>query len=133
MIICKPTQHDLLSDSRMGNKAEFEFYDKEHVRNLYLKTEEQISQRLGLAITRRRKYLFYRDRHQEKPEKGIEETQGVQRTTTESAMSETIATDSKTPTICTGLSLTPGRKSGPICLVGLRPHAVIGWRIWRWT
>ena len=99
MLIRKPAQHDLLIGSRMGDKAEFEFYDKEHVRNLYPKTEEQISQRLGRAITGRRKYLFYRDRHHKKLEKGIEEIQGVQRTTTESAISETIATNFETPNI----------------------------------
>ena len=99
MLIRKPAQHDMLVGSRMGDKAEFEFYDKEHVRNLHPKTEEQIGQRLGRAITRRRKYLSYRERHHRKLEKGIEEVQGIQWTTKESVMSETIATDFKTPNI----------------------------------
>lgn len=93
MLIRRPAQHDLLVGSRMNDKAEFAFYDEEHVRNLYPRTEEQISQRLGRAITRRRKYLNYRERHHRKLEKGI------QRTTTGSVMSETIATDFKTPNI----------------------------------
>lgn len=99
MLIRKPAQHDLLVGSRMSDKAEFEFYDKEHVRNLHPKTEEQISQRLGRAITRRRKYLNYRERHHRKLEKGIEEVQDIQRTTTGSSTSETIATDFKTHNI----------------------------------
>ena len=93
MLIRKPAQHDLLVGSRMNDKAEFVFYDEEHVRNLHPRTEEQISQRLGRAITRRRKYLSYRERHHRKLENGI------QRTTTRSVMSETIATDFKTPNI----------------------------------
>ena len=40
ILIRKPAQHDMLVDSCMGDKAEFEFYDKEHVRNLHSKTEE---------------------------------------------------------------------------------------------
>ncbi|KAL9069743.1 MAG: hypothetical protein Q9161_005328 [Pseudevernia consocians] len=99
MLIRKPAQHDLLVGSRIGDKAEFEFYDKEHVRNLHPMTEEQIIQRLGRAITRRRKYLNYRERHHRKLEKGIEELQDIQRTTTGSVMSETIATDFKTANI----------------------------------
>ena len=99
MLIRKPAQHDLLVGSRIGDKAEFEFYDKEHVRNLHPKTEEQIGQRLGCAITRRRKYLLYRERHHRKLEKGIEEVQGIQGTTTGSVISETIATDLMTPNI----------------------------------
>ncbi len=95
MLIRKPAQHDLLVGSRIGDKAEFEFYDHEHVRNLYPRTEELISQRLGLAITRRRKYFNYRERHHRKLERGIEEAQGIQRRATGSVMSETIATDFK--------------------------------------
>ena len=93
MLIRKPAQHDLLVGSRMGDKVEFEFYDNEHVRNLHPRTEEQISQRLGRAITRRRKYLGYRERHHRKLEKGIEQT------TSGSTVSETIATDFKTQNI----------------------------------
>ena len=99
MLIRKPAQHDLLVGSRVDDKAEFAFYDKEHVRNLHPRTEEQISQRLGRAITRRRKYLNYRERHHRKLKEGIEEVQGIQRTTTGSVMSETIATDFKSHNI----------------------------------
>ena len=99
MLIRRPAEHDMLIGSRMGDMTQFEFYDKEHVRNLHPRTEEQIGQRLGSAITRRRKYLFYRERHHKKLEKGIEEVQGIQRATTGSVISETIATDFQTPNI----------------------------------
>ena len=95
LLIRRPAQHDLLIGSRMGDKAEFEFYDKEHVRNLHPRAEEEITQRLGHAITRRRRYLNYRERHHKKLEKGIEDAQGVQRTATGSVISETVATDFK--------------------------------------
>ena len=99
MLIRNPAQHDLFIGSHLSDKAEFDFYDKDHVRNLYPKSEEQTSQLLGRAITRRRKYLHYRERHHRKLEKGIEEVQGVQRARTWSTMSETIATDFQTPNI----------------------------------
>ncbi len=98
MLIRKPAQHDMFVGS-YGDKAEFEPYDKEHVRNLYPKTGEQICRRLGRAITHSRMYLFYRERRHKKFDKGIEEVQGIHRTATGSVMSGTIATDFKTPNI----------------------------------
>ena len=99
MLIRKPAQHDMLIGSRMGDLAHFEFHDQQHVRDLHPRAEEYIGQRLGRAITRRRKYLFYRERHHKKLEKGIEDVQGIQRATTGSVLSETIATDFKAPNI----------------------------------
>ena len=99
MLIRKPAQHDMLVGSHIGEMAQFEFYDKEHVRNLHPKTEEHVGQRLGRAITRRRKYLSYRERHHRKLEEGIEAVQGIQRTTTGSVISGTIATDFETTNI----------------------------------
>lgn len=90
MLIRKPAQHDMLIGSRIGDLAHFEFYDQQHVRDLHPRSEEYIGQRLGRAITRRRKYLFYRERHHKKLEKGIEDVQGIQRG---SVLSETFATD----------------------------------------
>ena len=99
MLIRKPAQHDMLTSSRMGDLAHFEVYDEQHVRDLHPRTEEQIAQRLGRAITRRRKYLFYRERHHKKLEKGIEDVQGIQRATTGSVLSETTATEFEAPNI----------------------------------
>ena len=95
MLIRKPAQHDMLIGSRMGDLAHFEVYDQQHVRDLHPRAEEHICQRLGRAITRRRKYLFYRERHHKKLETGIEDVQDIQRATTGSVLSETIATDFK--------------------------------------
>ncbi|KAM0801228.1 hypothetical protein BDR22DRAFT_820756 [Usnea florida] len=99
MLIRKPAQHDMLIGSRMGDQAHFEVYDQQHVRDRHPRIEEHIGQRLGRAITRRRKYLFYRERHHKKLEKGIEDVQGIQRATTGSVLSETTATDFKAPNI----------------------------------
>lgn len=93
LLIRRPAQHDLLVGSRKGDKAEYEIFDKQHVNNMYPRTEEQISQRLGRAITRRRKYFNYRERHHRKLGKEIEEVQGISHTTAGSAMSDTLATD----------------------------------------
>ena len=99
MLIRRPAEHDMIVGSHMGDMAQFEFYDKEHVRNFHPNTVKEIYQRLGSAITRRRKYLLYRERHHKKLEKGIEEVQGIQLATTGSVTSETIATDFQTPNI----------------------------------
>ena len=96
MFIRRPVQHDVLLGSHANDIAAFESYDKEHVRNKYLEVDLIIVERLGRVITRRRKHLKYRERHHVKLEKGIEEVQGLQGSTTDSLLLETIATDLKT-------------------------------------
>ena len=46
-----------LRQNSNSSTTQFEIYDEEHVRNLHPRIEKQIVQRLGSAITRRRKYL----------------------------------------------------------------------------
>ena len=93
MLIRRPVHHDVLLGSHTSDTAAFEPFDKEHVRNKYPNANVDIIQRLGRGITRRRKYLKYRERHHAKLGEGIEEVQGIQRATTDSVMSKTIATD----------------------------------------
>ena len=91
MLIRRPAQHDLLIGSHKTDVAAFEPFDREHVRNKYHNADNIIIRRLGHAITERRRYLKYRERHRAKLGKGIESVQDSART--ESALSETIATE----------------------------------------
>ncbi|KAL9627976.1 MAG: hypothetical protein Q9164_007430 [Protoblastenia rupestris] len=96
MLIRRPAQHDVLVGSHASDTAAFEPFDKEHVRNKYPNADNVIVERLGRGNTRRRKHLKYRERHRAKLGKGIEEVQSLQGVTTDSQLSETIATDFRT-------------------------------------
>lgn len=91
MLIRKPAHHDLLVGSHKNDKAGYEFWDRNHVREKYPSTEDRTVERLGRVITRRRRYLDYRIRHHAKLGQGLDETQGIQ--WTDSLMSGTKATD----------------------------------------
>ena len=58
-----------------------------------------VVQRLGHAITRRRKYLEYRQRHHAKLSQGLDQAQGIRRTATGSVLSGTQATEFVTQNI----------------------------------
>lgn len=95
MLIRRPAQHDVLIGTHRSDAAAFAPFDQDHVRNKFSNADETTIQRLGHAITQRRKYLRYRDRHRAKLGNGIEEVQGIggiQRATTQTTLSETIAT-----------------------------------------
>lgn len=90
MLVRKPAQHDHRVGSSAAEVAFFEPFDYNHVRDKYPKAEDFIMSRLGHGITRRRKYLKYRERHALKLKQGIavddNATSGI-------VLSETIATD----------------------------------------
>ena len=100
MLVRKPAQHDMIMGSRRAEVAMFEPFDYNHVRDKYPRADESIVERLGVAVTRRRKYLKYRERHALKLKQGINkvipERDGetvVEGTV--SLLSDTIATDIK--------------------------------------
>ena len=76
LLVRKPVKHDFLKMTPSREVAAFEPFDKEHVRNKFPQASEPIVERLGLAITRRRHYLRYRDRHQAKLNQGLIEGDG---------------------------------------------------------
>ena len=76
-----------LFESRLDNVKAFEPFDREHVRNKLPAADRDIIQRLGYAITRRRGYLRYRERHHAKLGKGLSDIRD------QSEMSETTATE----------------------------------------
>ena len=93
MLVRKPAQHDLRVGSRKADVAAFEFYDDGHVRNKYPKADEALVSRLSHAITRRRMYLKYRERHAMKLKQGIDKITKVSKAGGTEVFSETIATD----------------------------------------
>ena len=88
MLVRKPAPHDLRIGSKEVDVAAFEPFDYSHVRDKHPKADERIVFRLSQAITRRRKYLKYRERHAMKLKQGIDH-----QTSGSVVLSETVATD----------------------------------------
>ncbi|CAD6593370.1 MAG: hypothetical protein ASARMPREDX12_007113 [Alectoria sarmentosa] len=100
MLVRKPAQHDVILGSKSADVAAFEPFDYNHVREKYPKADDPLVKRLGNAITRRRKYLKYRERHAIKLRQGIDtvdpgarDFQHVEREGITSILSDTVATD----------------------------------------
>ncbi|CAF9921052.1 MAG: hypothetical protein ALECFALPRED_001699 [Alectoria fallacina] len=72
MLVRKPAQHDVIVGSKRADVAAFEPFDYNHVREKYPRADDPLVKRLGNAITRRRKYLRYRERHAMKLRQGID-------------------------------------------------------------
>lgn len=72
MLVRKPAQHDVHVGSKGADVAAFEPFDYNHVREKYPRADDALLKRLGKAITRRRKYLKYRERHAIKLRQGID-------------------------------------------------------------
>ncbi len=83
-LIRKPARHDVLMKSNTADTVRFELFDTVHVECKYPYADKVIIQRLGHAITRRRGYLKYRERHHAKLGQCIHD---------KPEMSETAATD----------------------------------------
>ena len=97
MLVRKPAQHDQRIGSNSAEVAYYERYDCDHVRNKYPNADERLVLRLGQAITRRRKYLKYRERHAMKLRQGIDP--GAVGDDGSDILSETIATKFQSHTI----------------------------------
>ncbi|KAL8812443.1 MAG: hypothetical protein Q9223_007292, partial [Gallowayella weberi] len=93
MLVRKPAQHDLRIASDKADVAAFEPFDYNHVRDKYPKADEFIVTRLGHGITRRRKYLKYRERHALKLKQGIKHVIGDDNASSAGVLSETMVTD----------------------------------------
>ena len=94
MLVRKPANHGLRMGSKWSEFAPFEFYDSRHVREKYPKANETLVSRLGKAITQRRMYLAYRERHAAKLRQGL-----TSATEKMSVLSETVATSPEVPNV----------------------------------
>lgn len=93
ILVRKPAQHDLLTGSRKVDVAAFEPFDYSHVLDKFPTADKRLVSRLGHAITRRRQYLKYRERHAMKLKQGIDDVINVSQGDEGTALSETVATD----------------------------------------
>ncbi len=92
MLIRNPAQHDFLAESYRTETAAFEPYDQQHVRGKFPQAEQVLILRLARALTRRRGYLKYRERHSRKLAKGLEDPQTIS-SGDGATISETMASD----------------------------------------
>ena len=58
-----PAPHDRLVKSASIDVGHFEFFDIQHVMNKFPKADRTLAERLGLAISKRRRQLIYRENH----------------------------------------------------------------------
>ncbi|KIW33240.1 uncharacterized protein PV07_00106 [Cladophialophora immunda] len=72
MIIRRPAQHDRLLGINKLDATIFETFDQQHVAHKYPHAGGLLINRLGVAISRRRAALKYRERHHAKLGKGID-------------------------------------------------------------
>ena len=92
MLVRKPVPHDVHIGSKCADVSVFEPFDYNHVREKYPQADSGLVKRLGSAITRRRKYLKYRERHATKLRQGLTLEGGEMDFGTKSALSDTVAT-----------------------------------------
>ena len=104
LLVRKPAQHDLYLGSKRADVAASQPLDYNHVKKKSPRVEDALVKRLGNAITRRRMFLKYRERHALKLRQGTSnlnpgahnfrsfdegDNMGLDRTT----VSDTVATD----------------------------------------
>lgn len=66
MLVRKPARHDFYMLPQSQEVLAFRPFDQAHVREKYPQADQGLVERLGLAITLRRQYLRYRERHHAK-------------------------------------------------------------------
>jgi hypothetical protein len=89
IIIRKPSAHDRFRQIQKSDYSEFEFYDRQHVYAKYPHADFGILDRLGVAISKRRALLKYRERHRQKLGYGADAREDGKST----APSKTVATE----------------------------------------
>ncbi|KAL8833679.1 MAG: hypothetical protein Q9176_007880, partial [Flavoplaca citrina] len=72
ILVRKPARHDVRIRSKDIDVAAYKWVDLRHVKDKFPKADDVIASRLGHAITYRRKYLKYRERHAAKLRQGID-------------------------------------------------------------
>ena len=72
MLVRKPARHDFYTLPQSEEVLAFRPFDQAHVREKYPEADQGLVERLGLAITLRRQYLRYRERHHAKLKQGLD-------------------------------------------------------------
>ena len=94
MLIRTPSNHSRLTEEQPTDIDVFEPFDLQHVRDKFPEADSVLAHRLGVALTRRRKYLKYQERHHAKLSKGLVNLEGAESLEPDhvSELSETVAT-----------------------------------------
>ncbi|KAL8672722.1 MAG: hypothetical protein Q9224_007561, partial [Gallowayella concinna] len=110
MIVRNPSQHDFLKESHRTETTAFKFFYRQHVRDKFRPADEELTLRLAKAMARRRGYFMYRERHNIKLSKGLEDldTRAVVQQPA-GTISETIASSVQQQPIASPKPLTPPR------------------------
>ena len=98
ILVRKPAQHDVRVESKIAEVAAFEPFDYSHVRHKFPGADQDLVIRLGKAITRRRRYLRYRERHAMKLKQGISKAIGGDEGSS-AILSNTVVTNSQNHTV----------------------------------
>ncbi|CAG8929383.1 unnamed protein product [Penicillium salamii] len=93
MSIRRPAHHDRLLGIKRSDIATFEPFDRQHVANKFPCLDIAIQQRLGLAISQRRAFLRYRERHHLQLAQGLNQLMRDMEDTKSTIFSETTATE----------------------------------------
>ncbi|KAJ9492054.1 hypothetical protein VN97_g1191 [Penicillium thymicola] len=93
MLIRQPAQHDRLLGTKRSDAVCYEQFDQRHVSDKYPQSEENISKRLGLAISQRRAVMQYRARHRTKLGQGLNRVIEDQIDGQSAKLSDTVATE----------------------------------------
>ncbi|KAL9607786.1 MAG: hypothetical protein Q9167_007331 [Letrouitia subvulpina] len=91
MLIRNPARHNLLAESVPDDVLMSDRWDRQHVSNKFPQADDTVIEHLGRGITRRRRYLKYRERHSAKLSRGLEHDLDTEAQT----MSSTMATGYK--------------------------------------
>ena len=92
MLVRRPARHNFLTEEQPSDISAFEPFDINHVKDKYPRTPEGLAERLGQAMTQRRKQLKYRERHHAKLSQGLDAMSENHAQEKESILSETDAT-----------------------------------------
>ncbi|KAL2696891.1 hypothetical protein AAEP93_002186 [Penicillium crustosum] len=93
MLIRQPAQHDRLLGTKRSDAVFYEQFDIRHVSDKYPQAGEDISKRLGLAISQRRAVMQYRERHRTKLGQGLNQVIEDQTDGQSAKLSDTVATE----------------------------------------
>ncbi|KAJ5407235.1 Zinc finger C2H2 [Penicillium sp. CMV-2018d] len=93
MLIRQPAQHDRLLGTKRSDAVFYEQFDQRHVSDKYPQAREDISKRLGLAISQRRAVMQYRERHRTKLGQGLDQVIEDQIDGQSAKLSDTVATE----------------------------------------
>lgn len=105
MAIRNPAKTDQLTSGSSIDKSMYKAFDLEHVRNKFPKCPEYLRERLGQAITARRRYLSYREEHHKKLAKNAENI-GLDTNMSDTMTNSTQATQMRGTEKANGLSVS---------------------------